>query len=172
VADHPLRPATRRRLGEPLPHQPADRPQAPPRAMAFLKRPPFPHDSLESRGSCGISPGFPGLSPAQGQVAYVLRTRPPVGSEVLRRAPPSSLDLHVLSTPPAFVLSQDQTLHEFIPRISLSASFRTTLSNRPESLAAFSEPSRKDAVPHESQGPHEQTPRLSINGSAYDARPR
>ena len=26
VADHPLRPATRRRLGEPLPHQQADRP--------------------------------------------------------------------------------------------------------------------------------------------------
>ncbi|PJB32570.1 MAG: hypothetical protein CO109_03880 [Deltaproteobacteria bacterium CG_4_9_14_3_um_filter_65_9] len=26
-------------------------------------------------------------------------------------APPFSLDLHVLSTPPAFVLSQDQTLH-------------------------------------------------------------
>ena len=28
-----------------------------------------------------------------------------------RVAPPFSLDLHVLSTPPTFVLSQDQTLH-------------------------------------------------------------
>src|SRR3954447_22095656 len=30
-ADHPLRPATRRRLGRPLPHQLPDRPQTPPR---------------------------------------------------------------------------------------------------------------------------------------------
>jgi hypothetical protein len=28
------------------------------------------------------------------------------------QAPQSSLDLHVLGTPPAFVLSQDQTLQE------------------------------------------------------------
>ena len=32
VADHPLRPATRLCLGEPLPHQQADRPRAPPKA--------------------------------------------------------------------------------------------------------------------------------------------
>ena len=41
------------------------------------------------------------------QVAHVLLTRPPLASlskEI------HSLDLHVLSTPPAFVLSQDQTL--------------------------------------------------------------
>ena len=30
MADHPLRPATRRRLGEPLPHQQADRPRVHP----------------------------------------------------------------------------------------------------------------------------------------------
>ena len=77
--------------------------------MAFMKRPSFPIRPGDPTGPCGISPGFPGLSPAQGQVAYVLRTRPPVGSEV--QAPLSSRDLHVLSTPPAFVLSQDQTLH-------------------------------------------------------------
>ena len=42
------------------------------------------------------------------QVAHVLLTRPP-----LIRFPKetSSLDLHVLSTPPAFILSQDQTLN-------------------------------------------------------------
>ena len=56
---------------------------------------------------CGISPGFPGLSPAQGQVAHVLLTRPPLDWG----RSPASLDLHVLGTPPAFVLSQDQTLH-------------------------------------------------------------
>ena len=41
------------------------------------------------------------------QVTHVLLTRPP-----LIRFPKetSSLDLHVLSTPPAFILSQDQTL--------------------------------------------------------------
>ena len=39
-----------------------------------------------------------------GQVPYVLLTRPPLGPK-----PPS--DLHVLGAPPAFVLSQDQTLH-------------------------------------------------------------
>ena len=41
------------------------------------------------------------------QVAHVLLTRPPLASlpkEI------NSLDLHVLGTPPAFVLSQDQTL--------------------------------------------------------------
>ena len=50
------------------------------------------------------------LSPRNRQIAHVLRTRSPV---VL--ADPR--DLHVLSTPPAFVLSQDQTL-QWIVRIS------------------------------------------------------
>jgi hypothetical protein len=54
----------------------------------------------------GINPGFPELSQSQGQVAHVLLTRSPL--EYPKRAFP--LDLHVLSTPPAFVLSQDQTL--------------------------------------------------------------
>lgn len=39
------------------------------------------------------------------QVTHVLLTRPPLGT----KSPP--LDLHVLGTPPAFVLSQDQTLN-------------------------------------------------------------
>ena len=55
----------------------------------------------------GISPGFPRLFQSQGQVAYALLTRPPV---YLSRKRDFPLDLHVLSTPPAFVLSQDQTL--------------------------------------------------------------
>ncbi|MDB4915807.1 MAG: hypothetical protein JWM95_3451, partial [Gemmatimonadetes bacterium] len=41
------------------------------------------------------------------QVAHVLRTRSPVTLAGPR-------DLHVLSTPPAFVLSQDQTLQEIL----------------------------------------------------------
>ncbi len=56
--------------------------------------------------SCGISPPFEGLSPTSGQVAHALLTRLPR----YRGLPPFAFDLHVLGTPPAFVLSQDQTL--------------------------------------------------------------
>ena len=57
---------------------------------------------------CGINPPFGGLSPTLRQVAHVLLTRPPL---IHFPKEASSLDLHVLSTPPAFVLSQDQTLN-------------------------------------------------------------
>ena len=56
--------------------------------------------------SSGISTPFGELSRAPGQITHVLRTRAPLYSPL--RA--FSLDLHVLGTPPAFVLSQDQTL--------------------------------------------------------------
>jgi hypothetical protein len=56
----------------------------------------------------GISPGFPELSQSRGQVTHVLLTRSPLTRTPKRTDP---FDLHVLSTPPAFVLSQDQTLH-------------------------------------------------------------
>ena len=57
--------------------------------------------------SCGISSRFQLLSPSQRQVAHALLTRP-----LLRLRPKTKppFNLHVLSTPPAFVLSQDQTL--------------------------------------------------------------
>ena len=58
---------------------------------------------------CGISTSFPVLFPTERKVAHALLTRPPLeysGASSLV----SPLDLHVLSTPPAFVLSQDQTL--------------------------------------------------------------
>ena len=59
---------------------------------------------------CGISVCFQALSPSLGQVAHVLLTRPPLD------IPKASFfdipfDLHVLGAPPAFVLSQDQTLN-------------------------------------------------------------
>ena len=62
---------------------------------------------------CGISVRFQTLSPSEGQVAHALLTRPPLShirfhTEVIIRQ--ASFDLHVLGTPPAFVLSQDQTL--------------------------------------------------------------
>ena len=103
MADHPLRPAIRRSLGRPLPHQQADRPRAPPKAKRhFLKRP------YDLRRVSGIRPSFPGLSRSLGQVAHVILTRSPLDLFPKEKAP---FDLHVLSTPPAFVLSQDQTLH-------------------------------------------------------------
>ena len=102
LADHPLRPATRRRLGRPLPHQQADRPQAHPEAICTFREPTRP-----SASTSGISPPFDELFPTSGQVAYVLLNRSPLA---WRPKSPCSLDLHTLGTPQAFVLSQDQTL--------------------------------------------------------------
>ena len=56
---------------------------------------------------CGISATFAALSPCLRQIAHALLTRPPLEQEPKSLSP---LDLHVLGTPPAFVLSQDQTL--------------------------------------------------------------
>src|SRR5690554_8063247 len=55
----------------------------------------------------GINPRFHGLSPCIRQVAYALRTRAPLATRPKSVLP---LDLHVLSLPLAFILSQDQTL--------------------------------------------------------------
>ena len=49
------------------------------------------------------------LSPCVRQVTHALLTRPPLTFESLGFIK-SPFDLHVLSTPPAFILSQDQTL--------------------------------------------------------------
>ena len=57
--------------------------------------------------SCGITHHFWWLSPAPGQIAHVFLTRPP--RDRPRAAP---FDLHALGTPPALILSQDQTLHQ------------------------------------------------------------
>ena len=46
----------------------------------------------------------------------MLRTRSPLG--LPEQAPWTSFDLHVLSTPPAFILSQDQTLQQKRVRLS------------------------------------------------------
>ena len=65
---------------------------------------------------CGISSRFQLLSPSEGQVAHALLTRPPLSetrsscSKLLSDQRFTPFDLHVLGTPPAFVLSQDQTL--------------------------------------------------------------
>src|SRR5688572_30417278 len=65
--------------------------------------------ALRPCSTSGISSSFLELSRSSGQVTHVLLTR----SRLCPRPKPgSSLHLHVLSTPPAFVLSQDQTLRE------------------------------------------------------------
>ena len=69
---------------------------------------PFSTEPYESAGYpvlAILSKGYPGL---QGRLPTCYS---PV-RRFLNPKVPFSLDLHVLSTPPAFVLSQDQTLHE------------------------------------------------------------
>ena len=63
--------------------------------------------SCDSIVTSGISIPFGMLSPSKGQVAYALLTRSPLRIKPKLNSP---FDLHVLGTPPAFVLSQDQTL--------------------------------------------------------------
>jgi hypothetical protein len=75
VADRPLRPATHRRLGEPLPHQQANGPRAHPRAEAEAT---FSGIYLADDTVSGISSPFELLSRSLGQVAHVLLTRSPL----------------------------------------------------------------------------------------------
>jgi len=103
VPDRPLRPGTRRSLGEPLPHQQADRARTNPSAAAYA--------TFTLARLWGINPSFPGLFPTEGHVIHVLLTRAPLNhSSITTKMIPC--DLHVLNTPPAFVLSQNQTLRK------------------------------------------------------------
>ena len=106
MGGHPLRSPTRRCLGRPLPYQRADGPQAPPKA-ALLRAPlehgfktRAPHAVLAVLSNC-YSP-LPGRSPTC--YAPIRHSTAPCGA--------IAFDLHVLSTPPAFILSQDQTLRQ------------------------------------------------------------
>ena len=77
VTVHPLRPATRHRLGRPSPHQQADRPRAhpPPKTPKGASFPGPPGDRPRiSR----ISHTFMRLSRRRGQVTHVLLTRSPL----------------------------------------------------------------------------------------------
>ena len=67
---------------------------------------------------CGIVGTFAPVSPTAGQVTHVFLTRPPLPPLAER-----AFDLHVLGTPPAFVLSQDQTRHPVL--LSLDPLART-----------------------------------------------
>ena len=73
---------------------------------ASVERPAFTSSSFEDVVLCGISTPFGMLSPAPGKVTHVLLTR----AQLYWGRSPFSCDLHVLSAPLTFVLSQDQTL--------------------------------------------------------------
>ena len=73
---------------------------------------------MSSLTTCGINSPFGELSPTFRQIAHVLRTRSPlnyfcIATKII------PFDLHVLSTPPAFVLSQNQTLRKNLEPVSL-----------------------------------------------------
>ena len=101
MGDHPLRPPTHRRLGEPLPHQLANGTHAHPLPSELS---PLNHAIPWAYGALiRISPGY---SPVKGRLhtRYAPVRRSQVSEETL------PLDLHVLGLPLAFILSQDQTL--------------------------------------------------------------
>ena len=105
MTGRPLRPVTDHSLGEPLPHQLANRTQAPPKALplraTFLARDyaVLAKVSLSYPPLLGRFLRVPHPSAARHQLVLLLTMLP--------------LDLHVLGVPPAFNLSQDQTLHFF-----------------------------------------------------------
>ena len=61
--------------------------------------------------SYGISPAFAELSLTWRKITYVLLTRLPLNFDSIATTKIPH-DLHVLGTPPALVLSQDQTLQK------------------------------------------------------------
>ena len=104
MADHPLRPATDHCLGRPLPHQQANPTRAPP--IAINLSPMITHRAHAVLAE--VSLGYPPL------LGRFPRATHPCATPHRCRSPDEAFDLHVLSMPPAFVLSQDQTLM-FIP---------------------------------------------------------
>ena len=109
MAGQPLSPATDRRLGGPLPHQLANQTRGHLSAINLW------HKSHATSMRYAV-------------LAVVSNCCPPLKGRFLTRYSPVrhcplfhldessfhrfSFDLHVLSTPPAFVLSQDQTLYK------------------------------------------------------------
>ena len=81
-----------RRLGRPLPHQLPNPTRANPKAI-----------NLSPEGHIRYYSQFPEAIPYLWVCSHALLTRPPL-------VPKDPFDLHVLGLPPAFILSQDQTL--------------------------------------------------------------
>ena len=81
MAVHPLRPATDRRLGGPLPHQLANQTRGHLSAHKALVSRGCPQDTL-----CGISSRFQLLSPTERQVPHALLTRSPLNLASIGRS--------------------------------------------------------------------------------------
>src|SRR6478736_6495379 len=88
---------------------------------------------MPERHVSGIRPRFQGLSQSQGQVTHVLLTRSPLIHPASWASP---FDLHVLSTPPAFVLSQNQTLRRCLMATTTRKRQSTDTRNDPHPLAS------------------------------------
>ena len=109
MAVQPLSPATDRRLGGPLPRQPANQTRGHLEAINLWHK-----DHATSMRHAVLAVVSNCCPPLQGR--FLTRYSPvrhfplhPLSENSFSRF---SFDLHVLSTPPAFVLSQDQTLHD------------------------------------------------------------
>ena len=81
------------------------------RSIHVQGRSPFNKVLMRDPYLSGFSFRFQKLSRAHGQVTYVLLTRSPLTSKKKQAFLFRPFDLHVLGMPPAFILSQDQTLH-------------------------------------------------------------
>ena len=113
MAVQPLSPATDRRLGGPLPRQLANQTRGHLEAINLWHKDhatPMLHAVLAVVSNC--------CPPLQGR--FLTRYSPvrhfpllPLDESSFSRF---SFDLHVLSTPPAFVLSQDQTLYNIVSK--------------------------------------------------------
>ena len=78
MAVHPLRPATDRRLGGPLPHQLANQTRVhliPPECFHTV--------SCDTVRLCGFTSRFQLLSPCMRQVTHALLTRPPLSHKII-----------------------------------------------------------------------------------------
>ena len=111
MAGRPLRPATDCRLGRPLPHQLANPTLAHPIARGRSSEeeaiPRFPPNSFELGTYAVLANLSTGYSPLLGRFQSITHPFAARQHVLLHLLP---LDLHVLGTPPAFNLSQDQTL--------------------------------------------------------------
>ena len=99
------------------------------------------------------------MSRSLGHVTHVLLTR----SRLCPRPKPgSSLHLHVLSTPPAFVLSQDQTLRESLAWFQIRPA-RGIPRNRSAPLSDHGKLSSRVSLPRTPAGP------LNLTGTVSQA---
>ena len=149
MADYPLRSATDRCLGGPLPHQPANQTQVHPSPINLWRQShvtPTHYQLL-----IPVSRGYPcvrGRLPTR--YSPVRRYPRRQSTEVsIRRFP---LDLHVLGTPPAFILSQDQTLNEWYLTCLLIRLFRCCSSLAQSSIYIHSF-ARSSRASHTNQNP-------------------